>query len=102
VLLVLIAVVAASTAFSDDPFPAPAIVLLASFGLLASAFGLVATWSTDRSRMARIAVWALPLFFVWHVAALHTWIPDALFAVAAAVGALLAGAGQRRTDDRQH
>lgn len=101
VLLVLVATVAASTAFSDDPFPGPAIVLIASFGLLAVAFGLVVTWSTPISRAARLAVWALPLFFVWHVAALQTWLPDAVFAVVAAVGAILATSVRRRAAEEQ-
>jgi hypothetical protein len=95
-LLVVCALVAASTAFSDDPFPPAAVVLIASFGLLAAVLGLVVVWSTPRSRVARLAVWALPLFFVWHVAALGTWIPDAGFAVLAAVGALLAGTASGR------
>jgi hypothetical protein len=96
VLLVLCALVAISTAFSDDPFPSAAVVLIASFGVLAAAFGLVTVWSVGTSRAARAAVWALPVFFIVHVAALGTWIPDALFAVAAAIGALLAQPGRDR------
>lgn len=57
VLLALCALVAISAAFSDDPFPSAAVVLIASFGVLAAAFGLVTVWSVGTSRAARVAVW---------------------------------------------
>lgn len=72
VLLAVCALVAVSTAFADDPFPSAAVVLIATFGVLAAAFGLVTVWSVGRSRASRAAVWALPLFFGVHVAALGT------------------------------
>ena len=96
VLLALCALVAISTAFSDDPFPSAAVVLISSFGVLATAFGLVTVWTVGTSRASRIAIWALPVFFIVHVAALGTWIPDAVFATAAAIGALLAQPGRDR------
>jgi hypothetical protein len=81
--------------FVDDPFELAAVVLIASFGTLAAALGLAAVWGGVRSRLVRIALWALPLFFVWHVAALGTWLPDAVLGVVAASGvALTAGAGR--------
>lgn len=96
VLLAICALVAASSAFVDDPFPGAAVVLIATFGVLAAILGIGTVWSMPSSRMARVAVWALPAFFVVHVAALGTWIPDAVLAVAAAIGALLARPGRGR------
>lgn len=90
------AMVSLSTMFVDDPFEPAAVVLIASFGTLAAALGLAAVWGGVRSRLIRASLWALPLFFVWHVTALGTWIPDAVLAIVAAVGVVLvAGAGGR-------
>jgi hypothetical protein len=75
--------------FVDDPFEPSAVVLIASFGTLAAALGLAAVWGGIRSRTIRLALWALPLFFVWHIAALGTWVPDAVLAVVAATGVVL-------------
>lgn len=89
------ALVSISTMFVDDPFEPAAVVLIASFGSLAAIVGLAAVWGGVRSRLIRIALWALPLFFVWHIAALGTWVPDAVFAVVAASGAVMVtGAGR--------
>lgn len=101
VVLALCALVALSTIFVDDPFEAPAVVLIASFGVLAAVLGLAAVWGAIRSRIVQLAVWALPLFFVSHIAALGTWMPDAIFAVVSAVGAaLVAGTGVSRGGER--
>ncbi|WP_173922050.1 hypothetical protein [Agromyces sp. Marseille-P2726] len=88
-VLIACALVALSTMFVDDPFEPAAVVLIASFGTLAAALGLAAVWGGVRSRTVRLGLWALPLFFVWHVAALGTWIPDAVLAVVAASGVVL-------------
>lgn len=88
--------VSLSTLFVDDPFEPHAVVLIASFGTLAAVLGLAAVWAGLRSRLVRASLWALPLFFVWHIAALGTWIPDAVLGVVAASGAaLISGAGRR-------
>lgn len=88
-LLAMSAVIGTSTLFDTDPFPGAAPVLIASFAMLAAVVGIAAVWGGIRSRAVRLSLWALPLFFVWHVAALGTWVPDAAFAVVAAVGAAL-------------
>jgi hypothetical protein len=100
VLLTLVfvacALVSVSTAFVDDPFEPAAVVLIASFGSLAAVLGLAAVWGGVRSRTVRAGLWALPLFFVWHIAALGTWVPDAVLAVVAASGVMLiTGIGHR-------
>lgn len=95
-VLIACALVSLSTMFVDDPFEPAAVVLIASFGALAAALGLVAVWGGVRSRIVQAGMWALPLFFVWHIAALGTWIPDAVLAVVAAAGVVLfSGAGPR-------
>ncbi|WP_353827476.1 hypothetical protein [Agromyces sp. SYSU T0242] len=97
-LFALSAVFAVSTLFpGDDAFPAAASVLIASFGTLGAAVGIAAVVGGIGSRIVRTGLWALPLFFVWHVAALGTWLPDAAFAVIAGVGvALVGGPGRAR------
>ncbi|WP_353815546.1 hypothetical protein [Agromyces sp. SYSU T00266] len=99
-LFAVSAVFAMSVLFADDPFPASATVLIASFGALAAVLGIVAVVGGLGSRVVRVGLWAFPLFFVWHVAALGTWIPDAGFAVLSAVGVALVGAprAQRRAE----
>jgi len=102
-VLIACALVALSTMFVDDPFEPAAVVLIASFGTLAAALGLAAVWGGVRSRTVRLGLWALPLFFVWHVAALGTWIPDAVLAVVAASGVMLVTgptASQREPESR--
>ena len=101
-VLIACALVALSTMFVDDPFEPSAVVLIASFGTLAAALGLAAVWGGVRSRIVRLGLWALPLFFVWHVAALGTWVPDAVLAVVAASGVVLtAGAAPARREPEQ-
>lgn len=96
-ILLLCALVALSTIFVDDPFEPAAVVLIASFGVLAAVLGIASVWGAIRVRLVRLAVWALPLFFVSHIAALGTWLPDGVLAVASGVGAaLVAGAGSSR------
>ncbi|WP_400993629.1 hypothetical protein [Agromyces sp. GXQ0307] len=97
-LFALSGVFALSTMFADDPFPASATVLIASFGALAAALGIATVIGGLRSRVVRAGLWSLPLFFAWHVAALGTWLPDAAFAVVAVVGvALVSGPAVART-----
>ena len=88
-VFVVCALVALSTMFVDDPFERSAVVLIASFGSLAAVLGLTAVWGGIRSRLVRVGFWALPLYFVWHIAALGTWLPDAVLAVVAAAGVVL-------------
>ncbi|WP_165307221.1 hypothetical protein [Agromyces binzhouensis] len=96
-LFAVAAVFAVSVLFADDPFPASATVLIASFGALSAVLGVIAVIGGLGSRVVRIGLWAFPLFFVWHVAALGTWVPDAAFAVVSAVGvALVSGPPAQR------
>ncbi|WP_430646139.1 hypothetical protein [Agromyces sp. GXS1127] len=95
-LFALSGVIALSTLFADDPFAPAATVLIASFGALASVLGITAAIGGLDSRVVRAGLWAFPLFFVWHVAALGTWVPDAAFAVIAAVGVALVSAPRPR------
>ena len=88
-LFALAGVISLSTLFAEDPFPPAATVLIASFGALSAVLGITAVIGGIGSRVVRVGLWALPLFFVWHVAALGTWVPDAVFAVVAAVGVVL-------------
>lgn len=94
-LFALCGLISVSTAFADDPFEREAVVLISSFGVLAAVIGIAAVWGGLHSRLIRIALWALPLFFVWHVAALGTWIPDAAFGIVSAIGILLLGRPRR-------
>ncbi|WCM56478.1 hypothetical protein [Microbacterium sp. EF45047] len=96
VLFALCAMIAASTAFADDPFEPAAVVLIASFGCLAAVLGAAIVWSLPAAPRLWWALWALPGFFVRHVAALGTWVPDAVFAVAATAGVLLAKPARAR------
>ena len=91
----LCALIALSTVFVKDPFEAAAVVLVASFGTLAAVLGIAAVWGGSGSRAIRWALWALPLFFVWHVAALGTWLPDAILGVISAIGVVLINAPKR-------
>ena len=95
VILAVCALVALSTVFVEDPFEPAAVVLIASFGVLAAVLGIATVWGAIRSRAVRIAVWALPLFFVSHVAALGTWMPDGVFAIVSAIGAALVASPER-------
>ncbi|WP_309065204.1 hypothetical protein [Microbacterium sp.] len=96
ILFAMCAAVSLSTMFADDPFDASAVVLIASFGCLAAVLGAAATWSLRRAPTLWWALWALPAFFVWHVAALGTWVPDAVLAVVGAVALLLCAPSARR------
>lgn len=101
VLFVLSGVIALSTLFATDPFEHDAVVLIASFGALGAVLGVAGVWGGVGSRLVRIAFWALPLFFAWHIAALGTWMPDAVLGVIAGIGAaLVTGAGRSSVRDR--
>lgn len=101
VLFVLSGVIALSTLFATDPFEHDAVVLIASFGALGAVLGVAGVWGGVGSRLVRMALWALPLFFAWHIAALGTWMPDAVLGVIAGIGAaLLTGAGRSSVRDR--
>jgi len=83
---VLSALIAVSVYFVEDPFPADALVLIASFGVgmgvltfACAAFGL-----DGAQRWPWLALWVLPAFFVWHVVALGTVVPDAILGVVTA------------------
>lgn len=79
------ALIAVSVFFVEDPFPRDAQVLVASNGvgmgvllLAAATFGL-----NSGSRWAWAALWVLPAFLGWHIAALGTVVPDAVLLVVA-------------------
>ncbi|RBP64216.1 hypothetical protein DFO66_10793 [Brevibacterium sanguinis] len=92
----LCGLIAVSTAFAPDPFAPAAVVLIGSFGVLASVLGLAATWTAPHSTVSRLALWALPLFFVWHLAALGTWLPDAVLGALAVIGIVLLDSPRER------
>lgn len=97
VVLVLIAaisaVIAVSVFFSTEgPFPRDANVLIATFGVgmavLAAGLTLVPFRRGERWAALLLAVW--PLFFVAHIAALATQLPDGIFFVLS-LGAVILG-----------
>ncbi len=81
-LCVLIAI---SVYFVPDPFDSDAQALVATFGAGMGLLVVVLAMSGlgAGSRVAWLALWVLPAFFVSHVALLGTWLPDGLFAVVA-------------------
>lgn len=89
------AVIGASTMFVDDPFEPTATTMIASFGMLAGAFGIGAALAAPRSLLARLSLCALPVFFAWHVVALGTWVPDAVLGAVSVVGVVLVVVGSR-------
>jgi hypothetical protein len=95
VLSAMCAVIGASTLVADDPFEPAATTMIASFGMLAGAFGIGAALAAPRSLPARLSLCALPVFFAWHVAALGTWVPDAVLGVVSVVGVVLVVVGSR-------
>lgn len=76
--------------FVPDPFPTGALVIISSFavGMSVLAVTITLTALRDGARWAWLALWVYPAFFLYHVAALGTVVPDLVLAVIAA-GALL-------------
>lgn len=97
VLLSLItAVISVSVFFAtDEPFPRDANVLIATFGVgmavLAAGIAVGPFRRGERWAIALLAVW--PAFFLVHILALGTWLPDGVFLVISLV-ALALGGGQ--------
>ena len=82
---------ASTLVVTDDPFPADANALIASWGVGMGVMVIVLATAGLRSRQkwAWLALWVVPAFFASHVAMLGTWIPDGVLAVLS-VGALAA------------
>lgn len=68
--------------FAEDPFPFDARVLITSFAAGMTLLAAVALFALEKydSRSAWVGLLAYPIFFVWHVIALGTYIPDAVLA----------------------
>ncbi|MBO1770984.1 hypothetical protein [Agrococcus sp. TF02-05] len=96
VLCAMCAVIGLSTIFVDDPFAPEATIMTASFACLAAALGVGAVLAAPTSLAARLSLVAMPLFFAWHVAALGTWIPDAVLAAVSVAAVLMVILGARR------
>lgn len=93
VLSVLMALIAVSSLMTtDDPLPHDAQVLVSTFGVGMALFGIAVTLTGFRRReaWAWITLWYYPIFFVIHVFALGTAMPDGAFAVLSAGALLLA------------
>lgn len=77
-----------SVNFVDDPFEHDALVLITSFAAGMTLLAGVALFALVQhgSRSAWIGLLAYPIFFVWHVIALGTYVPDAVLAVVAGIG----------------
>lgn len=92
VALVTFVIGGLSVNFVEDPFPSDARVLITSFAFGMTFLGAVAIHAVHvhASRSAWLGLWAYPIFFVWHVVALGTYLPDAVLAGLALVGLGLA------------
>lgn len=68
--------------FVEDPFPFAARVLITSFAAGMTLLAAVALFALEKydSRSAWVGLLAYPAFFVWHVIALGTYVPDAVLA----------------------
>lgn len=92
-LSILTGVIGVSALFvTDDPFPRDAQVLIATFAAGMAILSIAITLTAFRRGewWAWLALWYYPVFFVIHILALGTLIPDGVFAVLAAVALLLA------------
>lgn len=102
VVLVLISLmstlIAVSVYFVEDPFPADAQLLIASFGagMGALTFACAAFGLDGVQRWPWLALWVLPVFFVWHVVVLGTVVPDAVLAVVSAAALVASRPRARR------
>ena len=91
VILVLLAVVSGlisiSVFFVDDPFPRDANVLISTFGVgmavLAAGIALGPFRRGERWATVLLLVW--PVFFLVHILAFGTWLPDGVFLVLSAI-----------------
>ena len=81
-----------SVNFVDDPFPSDARVLITSFAFGMTVLAGVAIFALHRhaSLSAWAGLWAYPVFFIWHVVALGTLVPDLVLAVVSAAGLVVA------------
>jgi len=92
-LSMLMGIIGVSALFvADDPFPRDAQVLIATFaaGMAILGIAIILTGFRRRQWWAWLALWYYPVFFIIHVVALGTVIPDAAFAALAAAALLLA------------
>lgn len=92
-LSILSGVIGTSVLFvTDDPFPREAQVLIATFAVGMAVFGIAITLTGFRrgQRWAWLALWYYPVFFVIHIFAFDTIIPDGIFAVLTTAALLLA------------
>ncbi|MFN2526353.1 MAG: hypothetical protein ABR505_08840 [Actinomycetota bacterium] len=92
IMQVLAALISISVFFVEEAerFESDANVLISTFGVGMAFFGLVLTVLADRgSRAGWTALWYWPIFFVIHVAALQTYVPDLVFALIWVGGLLL-------------
>ncbi len=85
VISVMCMLIAISVFFVEDPFHHDARVLIGSFGVGMGAFALINVARLGGDRWAWASLWVLPAFFVWHVIALGTVVPDGVLAVVSAV-----------------
>ncbi len=92
-LSILMGVIGTSVLFvTDDPFEHDAQVLIASFALGMAILGIAITLTGFRRGQwwAWLALWYYPVFFIYHVLALGTVLPEGVFAVLATAALLLA------------
>lgn len=97
VILVLLAVVSGlisvSVFFANDPFPRDANVLISTFGVgmavLAAGIALGPYRRGERWTIPLLLVW--PAFFLVHILALGTWLPDGVFLVLSVIALVLGG-----------
>ena len=82
---------ASTLVVTDDPFPADANALIASWGVGMGVMVIVLATAGLRSgqRWAWLTLWVVPAFFASHVAMLGTWLPDGVLTVLS-LGALAA------------
>lgn len=88
---VLAALISVSVFFVEESerFEADANTLIATFGVGMAIFGVALTLSASKGdRSAWRVLWYWPLFFILHVIALKSYVPDLVFAVLTA-GALI-------------
>lgn len=88
----LAALISVSVFFVEESerFDTDANTLIATFGVGMALFGVALTLSASKGdRSAWMVLWYWPLFFVLHVIALKTYVPDLIFAVLTA-GSLIA------------
>lgn len=91
IILVTFVIGGLSVNFVEDPFPSEALLLITSFALGMTSLAVVALYALARygSRSAWLGLWAYPVFFLWHVIVLKTYVPDLVLALIATAGLLI-------------